>query len=520
MAEEDKEPKAPGEEAERPAEEPETVEASPDEEPEEEPEGDEPDAGEGEETIPMTVAVEEEGPCRKTVKVEIPPERVTEDIQKGLDEIRTSVPMPGFRKGRVPKALLARRFGKKVKEDVRATLVREGMSQSIEKEGLRPFSLPDFGEEDLEAIEVEEGKPLVFSYTVDVKPDLAVDNYVGLEVKRPKVEVSEEEVEKEVDNLRRRRARVVPVEGGEVQPGDTLVVDREYTYRRKPVHKEENVTLPMPEEGSDLYEKMSSLKAFLGRKAGETVQTSFSFPETFPEASVRGKSGQQKTTVEDIKRLELPDLEGEFLEDLGVASAEALREKIREQVKAAKDSMADRIVEERLVDALLDRIPIDLPGNVVEREVEQYMKRYEVRLREQKVPEADIQEQIGRLREQRRKTVEKEFKAFFLLEEIAAKEKIFATEEEVDRRVEAMAVNYGKWPSQMREEMENAGIMDEVRNQVKEDKVKAFLREKAKIEEGEPLDLSAPPKEATGEEEAEEAGEAEEAEEAEQAGEA
>ena len=216
------------------------------------PEAEEPESpdtdeeAEAEDKIPMTVSVEDEGPCRKKVKIEIASERVDEDIRKGIQDIKTSVPMRGFRKGRVPTMLLARRFGKKVKEEVRATLVSESIGQAFEQKGIRPFSMPEFSDSALEEIVLDEGKPLVLEFSVDVKPDISVDNYMGIEVERPKVELEKDEVDKELDRIRQSRGRVAPVEGGKVEHGDVLVVTRIYTYRKKTVHKEENATLPIP----------------------------------------------------------------------------------------------------------------------------------------------------------------------------------------------------------------------------------------------------------------------------------
>jgi trigger factor len=400
---------------------------------------------------------------------------------------------------------LARRFGKKVREEVRATLVSRAVVQSLETEKIRAFSMPEFDEEALDKIEVEVGKSLAFEFSVDVKPEIEVDNYVGLEVERPKVVVKKAEVDQELERILTQRGRVVPVESGVVEHRDILVVNREYLYRKKTVHEQENETIPVPEKGSKILTSMPFVKELIGKKAGDAVERPFTFPDDFTVEEVRGKQGRQKLVIQDIKRLEVPEVDEELLEELGVKSEQELRDRIQDRLTAAKDSLADQIAEGRLVDALLEKVPIDLPEAVVGREVDQHMKRYEIRLRDQKVPENEIQERIEEIRVQSRKEVEKEFRAFFLLEEIATKEKIFATEEDVDKRVEAMAVNYGKWPSQMKEELEEADLLGQVRSQLKEEKVRAFLRDKAKIKEGEPLDLEKGAKEEEGE--AEEPGE-------------
>ncbi|MHC4778265.1 MAG: trigger factor [Planctomycetota bacterium] len=451
----------------------------------EEPEETEEKEGDDDEKIPLTVSVSDEGQCRKRVKIEIGADRVSKDIREGLKDIRSSVPLPGFRKGRAPTSLLSRRYGKKIREEVRATLVSGAVVQSLETEKIRAFSMPEFDEEALEKIEVDVGKALVFEFSVDVKPDIDVDNYVGLKAERPKVEVKKEEVDQELERILTQRGRVVPVEDGAVEYRDILVVNREYTYRKKVVHEEENETIPVPDEGSEMYKTMPFLKDMVGKKAGEVLERTFKFPDDFKVEEMRGRQGKQRIIVQDIKRLEIPEVDDELLEELGVKSEEELRSRISERLQAAKDAMADQIAENNIVDVLLETVPIDLPETVVEREVDQHIRRYEIRLRDQKVPEGEIEERIDKIREQSRKDVEKEFRAFFLLEEIARKEKIFTTEEDVDQRIEAMAANYGKWPSQMKEELEEAKLLDQLRGQLKEEKVKTFLREKAELEEGE-----------------------------------
>jgi trigger factor len=434
--------------------------------------------------IPMKVTVEEAGTCRKKVRVEIEAARVGEDIRKGIEEIRTTVPMPGFRKGRVPKVLLSKKFGKRVLEDVRANLI----AQAIDQEKIKPFTMPELAESEIGKIEIAEGKPLAFDFVVDVRPEVKPEGYAEMEVERPRIEVSKEEVDREVERLRLRRGRVVPVEGGQVQVRDSVVVNREYFLGEEKVHAVENVAVLVPEDGSRLLERSPWLKEFLGKKQGETVETPVTFPNDFPVEAVRGKEGRQRFSLLDIKRLEMPALDAAFLEEFGVGSEEDLRSRLDKDLRAAKEALADRIVEDALVDRLIEKTPMDLPEAVVAKQVEEALGKMETRLKEAKVPEADLEARLKPLREERRKAVEKELRAYFLMLEIAKKEKIFATEEEVDGRINGMAMSRGKWPSQMREELEEKDLLDQVREQVREDKVKTFLREKAKIKEGKLLE--------------------------------
>ncbi|MCU0722815.1 MAG: hypothetical protein MUC63_04255, partial [Planctomycetes bacterium] len=309
-----------------------------------------------------------------------------------------------------------------------------------------------------------------------------------MEVERPKVEVSKEEVDREVERLRMRRGRVVPVEGGEVKARDSVVVNREYFLGDEKIHAVENVAILVPDATSPLLERSPWLKEFPGKKQGDTVETPLKFADDFPVESARGKEGRHRISILDIKRLEMPPIDAEFLEEAGAKSEEELRARLEKDLRAAKEALADRIVEDEIVEQLLKAAPADLPEAVVTREVESAMRHFEARLREAKVPEGEVAGRLETLRAERRKAVEKEFRTFFLLEEVAKKERIFATEDDVEARVNAMALSRGKWPSQMRQELEEKELLDQLREQVREDKVKGFLREKAKTREGRPLD--------------------------------
>lgn len=441
--------------------------------------------------IPMDLKVEDAGPCRKKIAIEINADHVETEIDKGLDELRSTVAIAGFRKGRIPRSLLVKRFGQRVTEEVRANLISSAMKQAIEKEKLDVFSSPDFDDEALEKIVIEVGKPLAFDFAVDVKPKLDLGEYEGIEVKRPKVEVSPKEIDDEIERLRMRRAKVVPIEGGIVTYRDSVVANRDYLLDEEKIHGEENAFIPIPAEDSPLHEKMPWVKEFIGKKAGDFVERDFVFPDDFRVESARGKTGKIKAVIQDIKRLELPEFDEEFLSELGVPDLEGLKKMVGERITAMKDAMADRKLEEELVGKILEKTPVELPLSVIDNAVEGYAARYAERMKEQDLTDDKVEENLVSVRARKREEVEKEFRSFFLLDEIAKREKIFVTEDEVDRRVEAIAANYGKWPSQMREDLEEQGMLTELRNQIREEKVREFLRSKAKVTEGPPVEAGA-----------------------------
>jgi trigger factor len=441
----------------------------------------EPGSEEEEEDAAFEILVEDTGPCEKKVSVEVPAEVVDEEIEKNLENVKTTMPMRGFRKGRIPKNLLVRRVGKRVREEVRANLVGRALKKALRGEEIKPIAYPEIDEESLS---VEDGKPFTFSFTVDVRPEVKIDNYVGLAVEKPAVSVVKKDIDQEVENLRMRFATLEPVEKGKIKRGDHLIVTMEYSLEGRPIRKQENLSMPLPKEkDADIYNVAPWLGELVGKKPGDTVETDYKFPDDFPHKKARGKGGTLRVSVEELKRARLPELDEELFGPLGVENLEALRTKIEEQLTEVRENQAKAEVEKALLDQLLGTVPIELPGRVIEKSLESQLHKAELRMRQLKVPEEEIPERLDKMKEERREEMVREFKAHFITEEIARKEKIYVTEEEVGARVELIAYNYGKWPQQVEQELEEKGQMDELRTTLKEEKVLSFLREKAKITE-------------------------------------
>jgi trigger factor len=361
-----------------------------------------------------------------------------------------------------------------------------GVVKALKDESIRPIAYPEIDES---VVEIEDGKPLRFSFTLDVKPDVKIEKYTDLEAERPVVEVTDDEVEEEVQNLLRRMAVLEPAGDAEADYGDHLVLSMNYLLDDKKIHGEENVAMPLPEDKeSEIFKVAPWVLETIGKKAGDEIKTEYKFPDSFPQKKARGKTGQVSARIDSVKRIKLPDLGEELLKTLEVESEEELRDKIRSQISDFKNSSADKEVEKEILNQLLESVPIDLPERVIEKSLESQAKKAELRLRQSKVPEEEIPGKVEEMRQNRRDEMIREFKAFFIIEEIAKREKVYVTEEEVQARIEVLAYNYGRWPQQVEQELEEKGLMDELRANLKEEKVLSFLREKAKITEKKPAE--------------------------------
>ncbi len=442
--------------------------------------GEEP--AEEDEDASFSVQVADSGPCEKTVTVEIPAETVDREIAKNMDNIKTSVPVRGFRKGRIPKGLLVRRFGTKVKDEVRSNLVSRGVLKALKRDDVKSIAFPDVDES---KIALDEGKPMKFEFVVDVRPDIVLGEYVGIEVEKPPTSVDEKDIDDHIEGLRKELSTLEPVADGPAQAGDRLVATFRYSLNNKTILTKENVSLPMPEDPeAPAYKTAPWISTLLGKKQGETVETEYKFPDDFPVKKARARTGRMEVKVEDVKRIRLPSLDEEFLKTLKVADVAELRKKVGENLKSIKESAAGMIVEKRVMQKLIDSVRMDLPERVIDRSLDSQTGKAELKLKQAGLPDEEIKTRIENVRKGRREDLVREFKSLFVIEEIARKEKIYVTEEEVSARIELIAHKYGKWPQQVESELEEKGLLDDLRANLREEKVLSFLREKAKIVEG------------------------------------
>ncbi len=425
--------------------------------------------------------VAEIGPCKLSLKFQVPQEKVALKIDEKYKELNQNVSIPGFRRGKVPRKLLEKRYGKTVMEEAKLDIVNACYEKVVEDKKLNPVGEPQI---DLEKIELKEDAALAFEATVEVKPTFELKEYAGIEAKRPKVEVSDLDVGLAVDRVRETKANMVPVSTGECQVDDILVVDEELLVDGNSIEKHENVRIPVNDGNSIMGRPCPELKStLLGAKAGDTRTLKVTVPEEHKDAALKGKEGEVRLTVRDIKRIQLPELTEAWLKSMDFDSLDEFKEEIRRRVKAEKEKAADEVVEERILEELRRRHEFPIPEGLITANVDRVLARTHIDLQGAGMSEEKIQEHLEANREASRGTVGTYLRNRYLLEAIADKEKLYVTEDEVEERIQRIAVASKKWPHEVKEQYENEGLLPVLRGKMREEKVLVLLREKAKVEQ-------------------------------------
>jgi len=268
-----------------------------------------------EQAFEYPVRVEEAGPGTKKVFIEIPQDRIASKLEEQYKELRQQAAIPGFRIGHAPQKLIEKRFANDVKDQVRRALISESYEQAVEKNSLQVTGEPQFDNPEL--IQLPESGPLTYSFEVEVQPEFTIPELKGLKIKRPKVEISEKNIDQAMQNLREQQGALIPVEDRGVEERDYLMADVDLKIDGNVVahqHDAQIVARPGRIGGVDVPDLDKQLA---GLKEGEKRSIKVTAPQNHPNEVVRGKEVEIEVSLKGLKKLEPVEVNTEFLESLG-----------------------------------------------------------------------------------------------------------------------------------------------------------------------------------------------------------
>jgi trigger factor len=380
-----------------------------------------------------SIKVEDAGPATKKVVVEIPKDRIDQKLQEQFKELRQQAAIPGFRPGHAPQKLVEKRFSNDVKEQVRRALISESYEQAVKKNELQVIGEPEFDNPD--AIQLPESGNLSYSFQVEVQPDIKLPDLANLKVKKPKIEVTEENVNQAMQNLREQQGILVPVEDRGVENRDQLIADIRIKLDGNVVAEQRDgqlVSRPGRINGIDVTDLDKQLQ---GQKGGETRSFKVKVADTHPNEQVRGKEVEIEVALKDIKKLELAEITPEFLQDLGFDNEQQLRDALREQMVERINMDVANAMREQVYKFLLENTPIDLPTKLSDRQASRVVNRRAVDLMMRGIPREQIESNVERLRHGAKDEAVKELKLFFILERIATDQGVDVDEDELNGRI-------------------------------------------------------------------------------------
>ncbi|MBM7865345.1 trigger factor [Heliobacterium gestii] len=427
----------------------------------------------------MKASVERLENNQVSLQIEIDEATFEQGLEKAYKKVVRQVAVPGFRKGKTPRKILEARYGKEVLfEDAVEILVPEAYMQAIEENNVDPVEQPK-----IDVVQLEAGKPLIFKAVVTVKPEVTLGEYKGVEVEAQPAEVSDEDVQRQLETMQKRHARVSTLTEGEAQLGDTAVIDFEGFKDGVPFEggKGENHSLEL---GSNSFIPGFE-DGLVGVPVGEERELNLTFPEQYHATELAGQAVVFKVTIKELKRKEYSPIDDEFAKDVSdFETLDELKEDIRKNLLSAAEKASEQAKQKAVVDKVVAASQVDVPEVMVDNRADQLMEEYGQRLSYQGVSLEQflaMTKQTERdLKAQFIPEAEKVVKQELVLEAVAKAEGMSVTDEELDKEIEEIAANYRKPAPQIRKILESRGQLDALKQSILLDKAIKLIVDSAK----------------------------------------
>ena len=410
---------------------------------------------------------------RKNVRVEIPSEVVDAEIERHARDYSRKARIPGFRPGKAPAKVIKQRFKEQILHDVAHDLIPHAIDEALRARGVEPVDTPDIRD-----VTVEEGHPLTFTASFDTLPAVEPGDYASLSLRRTPTLVAGEAVDIALQRLRERAARFEPVEDRGVDGGDTLTVDlvRKDAGGGTDEHKDVNVDLGAKANPPGFDEQL------LGLEVGGSKTFAIHYPADYAIGELANTEVSYTVTIKAIKRRTLPDLDDEFAKDLGdFETLDALRARVRDDLEHEARHASEREVRAELMTQLAARVPFEVPASLVDRELDRRLEEFAHRLSEQRIDPSQAGIDWREFRESQRGPAREAVAAALVIDEVARREHLGATEEEVEREVARFAERMGRTPAAVRAELEKERGLARVRAGLRREKAIDFLMSRATI---------------------------------------
>jgi len=419
--------------------------------------------------LTQQVKVDERSTCERHVTVTIPREDIERYFDKEFTELMPTAQVPGFRAGHAPRKLVETKFRKEVGGKVKGELLMDSLAQVNEDEKLSAISEPDF---DFEAVELPEKGDLTFEFDIEVRPEFDLPQWKGLKIEKPVHEYTDADVDETLQNILARRGRLAPHDGP-ASPGDYITANLTFQHDgRELASAEEEVIRIRPvlsfRDGN--IEDFGALMS--GVRAGETREGFALLSNDAPNVELRGQKVTAIFKVLEVKKLEVPELTPELLDELGGFADEAeLRDAIRDQLGRQLEYEQHQRAREQITAALTVAANWELPPGLLRRQGRRELQRAVMELQRSGFSDDEIQAHENALRQNSAVVTARALKEHFILERIAEDEEIDVNEEDFDAEIRLLAAQSNESPRRVRARLEKAGSMDVLRNQIIERKV-------------------------------------------------
>ena len=389
----------------------------------------------------MSVQVEKLEKNMAKLTIEVSSEEFENAIVKAYKKNKNKISMPGFRKGKAPRAMIEKMYGKGVfYEDAANELIPDAYADAAKESELEIVAQPE-----IDVTQIESGKPFIFTATVALKPEVTLGEYKGIEVEKKEAEVTDEEVDAEINKVRESNARMIDIDDRATQNGDTVVIDFDGYVDGKQFEggKADDYTLVLGSHSFiDNFEEQLE-----GKNIGEDVTVNVTFPENYQAEELQGKPAEFKVKIKEIKVKELPELDDDFAQDVSNFDTIAeYKEDLKKKLTENKEEALKREREEAVIGKIIENAQMDIPEQMVDAQTRQMTQEFAQRLSSQGLSIDQYMQFTGltpqKMIEELKPQALKRIQSRLVLEAVVAAENIETSEDELNKEIENMASMY------------------------------------------------------------------------------
>ena len=429
----------------------------------------------------MKTEVEDLGGSQRKIGCVVPAEEVKKEVEKYCRTLAKEVEIRGFRKGKAPPSIIKRYFRQQIQREVVSQIVSSALEEALKEHSFTPL-----GEPEIDAPALEEEKDYSFSIKLDVRPEIDVGDYDGIELEEPPSDVEEEEIQKSLEELQRAHGDLKGIEEdrGAVE-GDTVLVDYAVFLDGEPVPEQERKDVYMEINAGST--KQDVREALLGARVGDERKMEVEYPSNYLDKKIAGKKVEYRLHVKKILVKELPKLDDEFAKDVGpYETLEALRERLKEEIGREKKARSRRELEEGLLEELIRRNDFEAPRSLVEARHGQMMKDAKIHFLTKGLQMEEDSEDYQKLEANLESLAEQDVKKHLLVEAIAKKESIQVSDEEMEAKIREIAEQHEQSVEKVRADIQKQEEgLENFRANLLRGKTLDFLLSKATIKEKE-----------------------------------
>ncbi|HSI83702.1 MAG TPA: trigger factor [Candidatus Methylacidiphilales bacterium] len=425
------------------------------------------------------MTIEEVAACRKRLKIEVPADRVTAALDKTTDEFARQARVPGFRPGHAPRNVVRKRFAKDIEAEMQRTLVSEAYKEAVRDRKLKVVSDPQ-----VEDVQYHAGVSLSFSTLVDTAPEFPLPDYKSIPLEKLDDTITDEDVDKALEQMRETRADFQDVEPRPLQMGDFAIIGYTATHFGQPLSEIEPAAKNLSENPNFwLWMKDDSFlpqfpQKLVGMNIGDRWSILITFPEDFPRGALAGKECQYNVELKQIKNRVLPALDDTLAESISEGqekTLEGLKTKLRENLIQNKRNSNRKKQRDQLYEALLNQVHCELPESLVEQERDDIISNIVQQNQQRGIPVAALEEKKAEMIESASKSAVESVKINFILGRIAEEEKIEPSQNDLINAAIAMAPQYGMEPGKFIEQLQKNNAVPGLYRLVAREKTVEFL---------------------------------------------